>query len=69
LLQSLVHHSDSVWLREGAHHVLHSWRDEGLQSGAIEKILQAPDDIELTVEIPLAAELALQQLPQTETQS
>jgi HEAT repeat protein len=61
LLQVLVEHSDSLWLREGAHHVLH-----GIYKGDLTEILQpviaALEGFEPSVETPPAAEKALKVL-------
>jgi hypothetical protein len=61
LLQALVDHSDSAWLREGAHHVLHTLAEEGLRT-EVSPILAALEDIEPTVECPGAAEIVLNRL-------
>lgn len=54
LLQALMQHSDSVWLREGAHHVLYHLALEGLDEVA-SPVLAALEDIAPAVEVPLAA--------------
>ena len=54
-------HSDSAWLREGAHHVLHTLAEEGLRA-ELSPILAALEDIEPAVECPGAAETALSNL-------
>ena len=56
LLQALAHHSDSKWLREGAHHVLRTMSKE---SELVSPVLQALEDIEPVVQVPPAAERAL----------
>ncbi len=61
LLQALVDHSDSGWLREGAHHVLHTLAEEGLHA-EVAPILAALEDIEPAVECPGAAEIVLNRL-------
>jgi HEAT repeat protein len=61
LLEALVDHSDSAWLREGAHHVLHTLAEEGLRP-EVSPILAALEDIEPTVECPGAAEIVLNNL-------
>jgi HEAT repeat protein len=61
LLRKLTEESDSLWLREGAHHVLH-----GINTENIEEILlpvrNALEDIEAPLEVPFAAEAALKSL-------
>ncbi len=61
LLEALVDHSDSGWLREGAHHVLHTLAEEGLRD-EVSPIVAALEDIEPTVECPGAAEIVLNKL-------
>lgn len=59
LLQALVHHSDSGWLREGAHHVLRSLIGEPGLYDLIAPMLAALDDVEPVIEVPLAAQETL----------
>jgi HEAT repeat protein len=61
LLEALVSRSDSAWLREGAHHVLHTLSEEGLHAEA-SPVLAALEDIEPVVECPGAAEIVLNRL-------
>jgi hypothetical protein len=61
LLEALVNHSDSAWLREGAHHVLHTLAEEGLRA-EVAPVLAALEDIEPVVECPGAAEAVLNKL-------
>jgi HEAT repeats len=58
LLEALEQCSDSLWLREGAHHVLHTLIRDGLADEAV-PVLQALEDIEPAVETPTAAQCAL----------
>jgi HEAT repeat protein len=59
LLEALVRHSDSAWLREGAHHVLRTLAgDHGLHS-ELAAVLSALDDVEPVIEVPPAARKAL----------
>ncbi len=60
LLQALAHHSDSKWLREGAHHMLRAMMPK--ESELVSPVLQALEDIEPVVQVPLAAERALSAL-------
>jgi HEAT repeat protein len=61
LLRKLTKESDSLWLREGAHHILH-----GINLGGLEKILlpvrNALEDFEAPLEVPFAAKVALESL-------
>jgi HEAT repeat protein len=61
LLEALVDRSGSAWLREGAHHVLHTLAEEGLRA-EVSAVLAALEDIEPAVECPRAAEIALNKL-------
>jgi HEAT repeat protein len=63
LLRSLTEHFDSVWLRDGAHHVLRSLHDCGIESEAIHETLRALEGIEPVIEVPWAASEALKHLP------
>jgi HEAT repeat protein len=65
LLEELIVNSDSVWLREGAHHVLHTLHDSGLEPEAdavVEGVLVALEGGEPTFTVPGAAGTALGQL-------
>ena len=65
LLEALVESADSVWLTEGAHHVLHELHDNGLEReacAAAESVLTALEGVELSVEVPWAAQAALERL-------
>ena len=61
LLEALVKHADSYWLREGIHHVLHD-----INRGKIRKVLRpvlgALEGTEPSLEAPLAAQAALDDL-------
>jgi HEAT repeat protein len=54
LLEALVRHSDSTWMREGAHRVLYTLVREGGADDAA-PVLEALEDIEPSVEVPIAA--------------
>jgi HEAT repeat protein len=58
LLEALVKHSDSYWLRQGIHHVLHD-----INRGNIRKVLRpvlaALEGPEPSLEVPQAAQAAL----------
>ena len=61
LLHCVEMASDSRWMREGAHHVLHSLIRDGVADEAI-PVLDALENLEPTVEAPIAAYQVLQQL-------
>jgi HEAT repeat protein len=61
LLQALVHHSDSEWLRAGAHHVLRKQVDVNVMD-IVEPVLAALEDIEPSIQVPPAAQRALDAL-------
>ena len=60
LLEALVCDFDSLWLRQGAHHILHVLKDAGKLSRAEEKVFEALEDVEPAVAVPWAAEKALE---------
>jgi HEAT repeat protein len=66
LLQALISHSDSVRLRENAHHVIQDLVNQRRVSGELreqlESVLAALQGVEPVVETPLAAEKALRVL-------
>lgn len=62
LLQALVEHSESVWLREGAHHVLRALAREEALSGVVSPVLHALDDIQPDLEVIEVAHSALHRL-------
>ena len=61
LLRGLEGNSDSIWFRDGAHHVLRSLVKDGVADEAI-PVLEALEDIVPCVEAPIAAYHALQDL-------
>lgn len=58
LLEALVHHSDSAWLRQGAHHVLKALA-AGPRESPLRSVLQALESIEPVLQVPRAAQEAL----------
>jgi HEAT repeat protein len=58
LLEALVKHSDSYWLREGIHHVLHDM-NTGKITEVLRPVLAALEGPEPSLEVPLAAQAAL----------
>jgi HEAT repeat protein len=61
LLEGLEQRSSSVWFRDGAHHVLHALARDGVAEEA-RPVLEALEDIEPPVEVPIAAHDVLEQL-------
>lgn len=61
LLRGLEGHSDSIWFRDGAHHVLCSLIRDGVADEAT-PVLEALEDIEPCIEAPIAAYQVLQDL-------
>jgi len=62
LLEALQHDFDSLWLRQGAHHILHVLKDVGKLHAAEVRVFEALEDTESTVVVPWAAEKALEAL-------
>lgn len=62
LLRTLGSRSNSVWLREGAHHVLNDLVNRGLLDEATRQkvmpVIRALDDVEPAVEVQIAAHQA-----------
>jgi HEAT repeat protein len=67
LLRALIDHSDSVWLRQGAHHVLHDLA-KGILKDLVQPVLAALEGVEPSLEVPVAAETALRALAPAEGQ-
>lgn len=61
LLQALIAHSESVWLRQGAHHILCSRSDPATQS-LLAPVCAALEGFGSDLMIPPAAQKALQEL-------
>jgi len=63
LLHALVERSDSEWLREGAHHVFHDLvKGRPELWDVLQPVLAALEDVEPSLEAPIAAEDALNKL-------
>jgi HEAT repeat protein len=60
LLEALMRDSDSLWLRQGAHHILHVLKDAGRLNQAEEKVFKALEEIEPAIAVPWAASKALE---------
>jgi hypothetical protein len=61
LLKKLVRHSDSYWLREGSHHVIHDM-NKGKLMEVLRLVLVALESNEPSLTVPLAARVALDTL-------
>ena len=61
LLAALTKKGDSLWLREGAHHVIHDLMREDLKA-VFGPVLDAIEKPQSKLEVPLAAEKALEEL-------
>lgn len=59
LLEALTKHFDSVWLRTGAHHVLHVLKQRGHLNRGELKVFDALEDIAPEIEVPWAAAYVL----------
>jgi HEAT repeat protein len=65
LLRALERHSDSKWLRDGAHHVIRSLVGEPTLHDTLAPVLTALEGIEPVLEAPPAAQTALCTLLET----
>ena len=61
LLEALVRYSDSQWLREGIHHVLHDM-NTGKITEVLRPVLVALEGTEPSLEVPMAAKAAIDTL-------
>jgi hypothetical protein len=64
LLRALMTDFDSVWLREGAHHILNVLHRDGRLSAPYLKVLKALENVEPEVKVPWAAEAAWETIHQ-----
>lgn len=62
LLEALTSDLDSVWLREGAHHVLHELDKKHLLDPTVHKVFKALESAEPAITVPWAAEKALEEI-------
>jgi HEAT repeat protein len=58
LLEAVIKQPDSLWIREGAHHVLHDLPENNFKE-LLKPVLHALEDVEPSLEVALAAEAAL----------
>lgn len=68
LLRGLEGNSDSIWFRDGAHHVLRSLVKDGVASEAM-PVLEALENLEPRIEAPIAAYHVLQEMNGSEAPS
>jgi HEAT repeat protein len=61
LLEALIDNPKSIWLRHGAHHVLHDMNRGDLDE-VLRPVMSALEDVEPYVEVPMAARKALDTL-------
>jgi HEAT repeat protein len=61
LMEALIDNPKSIWLRQGAHHVLHDM-DRGDLNKVLRPVMLALEDVEPYVEVPVAARKALDSL-------
>ena len=61
LFRALIDHSDSTWLQEGAHHVLHDMRRGDLDK-ILKPVMKSLESVGASSEITVEAEKALQQI-------
>jgi len=59
LLEALIQHPDSIWLRQGAIHILHTLASEESLHDFLTPVLAALKSVEPTVEVSVAAHAAL----------
>ncbi len=62
LLKALVHESDSIWLRQSAHHILRVLKESGRLNQIEENVYEALEDVEPSIAVPWAAQKALETL-------
>jgi HEAT repeat protein len=61
LLKALIDKPESIWLREGAHHILHDM-DRGDWDEEMKPVIAALESFEPSVEVPLAARKAMKNI-------
>jgi HEAT repeat protein len=61
LLESVVKQPDSLWIREGAHHVLRDLPENNLKK-FLKPVMHALEDVEPSLEVAIAAEAALNEI-------
>ncbi len=58
LLKAVIKNPESIWLREGAHHILHELNNERI-SAVVNPLMRALVDSDANLEVPLLAKKAL----------
>ena len=58
LLKAVINNPESIWLREGAHHILHELNNERV-SDVVNPLMRALMDSDANLEVPLLAKKAL----------
>jgi HEAT repeat protein len=61
LLEALIDNSKSIWMQQGAHHILHDM-NRGDLNQVLRPVMSALEDVEPSVEVPVAARKALDTL-------
>jgi HEAT repeat protein len=64
LMRALIEKSDLAWFREGAHHVLFDLSHGNLRD-MVWPVLQALEDVETSVEVPLRAKALIDAISET----
>jgi len=67
LIESLIQHADSVWMRDGSHHVLHAL-SHGQFNEPLQPIIKSLEGVEPAVEIPHVGRTVLEELKPIEYQ-
>jgi HEAT repeat protein len=62
LFEALTQRAGSIWLREGAHHILHDMKEHGLLRETELEVYHALRDPAPDIEVPWVAEEALKEL-------
>ena len=58
LLREVMKSPDSIWLREGAHHILHELSNAGI-AAVIDPLMRALEDSDASLQVPLLSRKAL----------
>jgi hypothetical protein len=67
LLLELIEHPDVIWLRQGAHHVLHGLTKKRIYSQQSAPVLEALEGLEPAVKVPFVAKNLLDTLAKQKT--
>ena len=66
LIESLIQHADSVWMRDGSHHVLHAL-SHGQFNEPLQPIIKSLEGVEPAVVIPQVGRTVLEELKPIES--